>query len=212
MVKTMNILIIGCGQLGARLANVLDSQNHDISIIGSEQALLSNLSDDFDGVSIPGSPIDADVMKSAGIEGCDYVICATESDNANIMAAQIVKNIFKIENVFVRVLDPIKCKFYKEMGLLTISPTSIVFEAMYSKIFNKETDRIVNCGKSSLNITTVSYERWMKGKTLLNVEFLNEHKLIGFLDEKDILTLYTKNNENTKIEKTFKLIYTTILN
>ena len=208
----MNILIIGCGQLGARLANVLDSQNHDISIIGSEQALLSNLDDDFDGISIPGSPIDSDVMKSAGIEGCDYVICATESDNANIMAAQIIKNTFKIENVFVRVLDPVKCEIYKEMGLSTISPTSIVFETIYSKIFNSETDRIVNCGKSSLNITTIPYDRWMKDKNLSDMEFLDEHKLIGFLNEKNILKLYNKNYENVKMLKTYKLVYVKILN
>ena len=93
----MNILIIGCGKLGARLANVLDSQEHNISVIGSEQALVDNLNDDFSGLSVPGNPIDIDVMKSAGIEGCDYAICVTESDNTNIMAAQIVKNIFKIE-------------------------------------------------------------------------------------------------------------------
>lgn len=209
--NVLNILIIGCGQLGARLANVLNSQNHSVSVIANKQALLENLNDDFDGISIPGSPIDADVMKSAGIEGCDYVVCATESDNANIMAAQVIKHNFKIENVFVRVLDPIKCKFYGDLGLLTISPTSIVFETIYSKIFNSETDKIVNCGKSSLNITTISYKKWMKGKTLLNLEFINNYKLIGFLNEKGILTLFKKDFHNLKINKNYKLVYTSIL-
>lgn len=208
----MNILIIGCGQLGAQLANVLDAQNHDISIIGSEQALLSNLDDEFEGISIPGSPIDSDVMKSAGIEGCDYVICATESDNANIMAAQIIKNTFKIENVFVRVLDPTKCEIYREMGLSTISPTSIVFDTIYSKIFNSETDKIVHLEKSSLSITTIPYNRWMKDKTFSEIEFLNEYKLIGFFNEDNKLKLYDKSNEKNKILKTYKLVYTKILN
>ncbi len=208
----MNILIIGCGQLGARLANVLSSQNHDISVIGSEEALLTNLDENFNGITIPGSPIDSDVMKSAGIEGCDYVICATESDNSNIMAAQIIKNEFKIDNVFVRVLDPIKCEFYANLGLTTISPTSIVFEAIYSKIFNLQKNSIINCGNSSLNVITIPYQKWMKGKTLIKLEYINDHKLIGFLNEKNILNLYTKSNENLKIEKTYKLIYTSIIN
>ncbi len=212
MVNYLNILIIGCGQLGARLANVLDSLNHDISIIGSEEALMANLEDDFSGVSIPGSPIDLDIMKSAGIEGCDYVICATDSDNANIMAAQIIKKNFKINNVFIRVLDPVKCKFYADMGLLTISPTSIVFDAIYSKIFNSETDKIISCGKTTLNITTIPYSKWMKGKTLLELSYVENHKLIGYLDENNILKLYTKENENFKIKKTNKLVYALIVN
>ena len=207
----MNILIIGCGRLGARLANVLSSQNHDISVIGSEESINEYLDDEFDGISIPGSPIDADVMKSAGIEGCDYVICATESDNKNIMAAQIIKNKFNIKNVFVRVLDPVKCELYANLGLLTISPTSIVFKAIYSKIFNSETDKILNLGKSSANITTIPYNKWMKGKTFSDVEFINNHKLIGFLNEDNILTLYTKDKEKNKIEKNNKLIYIAIL-
>ncbi len=207
----MNILIIGCGRLGARLANVLSSQNHDISIIGSEQALNEYLDDEFNGILVPGSPIDSDVMKSAGIEGCDYVICATESDNKNIMAAQIIKNEFKINNVFVRVLDPIKCELYAKLGLLTISPTSIVFKAICSKIFNSETDKIVNLGNSSLNITTLPFNKWMKGKTFSDVELINNHKLIGFLDDENILKLYTKDKENCRIEKFHKLIYASIL-
>ena len=191
---------------------ILNSQNHYISVIANKKSLLENLNDDFDGVSIPGSPIDADVMKSAGIEGCDYVVCKAESDNANIMAAQIIKNNFKIENVFVRVLDPIKCKFYGELGLLTISPTSLVFETIYSKIFNSETDKIVNCGKSSLNVTTISYKKWMKGKTFSDLEFINNYKLIGFLNEKGILNLFKKEFYNLKINKNYKLVYTSILN
>lgn len=208
----MNILIIGCGQLGARLANVLDSQGHDIAIIGSNEALTTNLDENFSGVSIPGSPIDSDIMKSAGIEGCSYVICATESDNANIMAAQIIKNTFNIENVFVRILDPVKCETYREMGLITISPTSIVFESIYSKIFNSETDKIVNCGNSSLSVTTISYEKWMKGKTLKDLEYIENNKLIGFLDERCIAHIYSKENINNKIKKGQKLIYISIIN
>ncbi len=208
----MNILIIGCGQLGARLANILDSQGHDIAIIGSNEALITNLDENFSGVSIPGSPIDADIMKSAGIEGCNYVICATESDNANIMAAQIIKNTFNIENVFVRVLDPVKCETYREMGLITISPTSIVFESIYSKIFNSEANKIVNCGNSSLSITTISYEKWMKGKTLKDIEYVENNKLIGFSDEQCKTHIFTKENYNFKIKKNYKLIYISIVN
>ncbi len=208
----LNFLIIGCGQLGAKLANTLDSLNHEVSVIASEKALTENLSENFSGISISGSPIDSDIMKSAGIEGCDYVICATESDNSNIMAAQVIKNVFNIKNVFVRVLDPIKCEIYKEMGLLTISPTSIVFETIFSKIFSCEENKIINCGKSLVKILTVPYEKWMKRKTLSEVLNINNHKLIGFLDENDIFKTYDEENHNLKIEKKHKLIYIEILN
>lgn len=207
----MNILIIGCGRLGAQLANVLDSQNHDVSVIGSKQDITDNLDENFGGIYIPGSPIDSDVMKNAGVEGCDYVICATKSDNINIMAAQIIKNTFNINNVFVRVLDPLKCKVYGKIGLITISPTSIVFEHIYSNIFNSETDRMVSCGHSSIVVTTISYKNWMKRKTLLDVEYVDSYKLIGFLDEKLTFNMLCKQNMDLKIKKIYKLVYISTL-
>ena len=206
----MNILIIGCGKLGARLANVLDSQEHDISVIGNEQALIENLNDDFSGLSVPGNPIDIDVMKSAGIEGCDYAICVTESDNTNIMAAQIIKSIFKIDNILLRILDPVKCRVYNQMNMSTISPTALAFESIYSKIFHNNHNKIVDCGKSSVAVITVPYEKWMRGKMMSEVEFVTRHKLLGFLDENDKFVMFSYKTDR-KIQKTDRLIYTSIV-
>ena len=153
----MNILIIGCGKLGARLANVLDSQDHNISVIANEKSLTENLDENFSGLSIPGNPIDLDTMKAAGVEGCDYAICVTENDNANIMAAQIIKNTFRIDNILVRILDPLKCRVYSQMNMSTISPTSLAFESICSKIFHSCTNKIVDCGKSSVTLTTTPH-------------------------------------------------------
>lgn len=203
----MNILIIGCGQLGARLANVLDSQDHNISVIGNEQSLIDNLDENFSGLSVPGNPIDLDTMKSAGVEGCDYVVCVTENDNANIMAAQIIKNTFKIDNILVRILDPLKCRVYTQMNMSTISPTSLAFESIYSKIFHSCSDKIVDCGKSSVALTVAPYEKWMRNKRFSEIEFVAKYKLIGFLDENDKLVMFNHKNDR-KVEKTDRLVYT----
>ena len=96
---TMNILIIGCGRLGSRLASVLDLQGHDIVVIESDPERLNQLDDGFDGLMIQGNPIDLDVMKSAGIEGCDYVLCLSPNDNQNLMASQIARNIFHVQYI-----------------------------------------------------------------------------------------------------------------
>lgn len=206
----MNILIIGCGQLGSRLANVLDKQGHDISIIGSSQTMTDLLDDDFSGLTIPGNPIDSDVMKSAGIEGCDYVICVTESDNTNLMAAQVAKHIFHIDKIFVRVLDPVKCHVYKQMDISTISPTSLAFESICSAIFNTSGNKIVTLGKSSVAITTTPYEKWMHGKLISDIEYVKKYKLIGYLDENDRFLIFNHENDR-KIEKTDRFVFTAII-
>ncbi len=202
----MNILVIGCGQLGSQLANLLDSENHDIAVIGSKQNLANNLSENFSGILVPGNPLDYDTIKSAGIENCDCVICVTESDNKNIMAAQTIKQMFNVSNIVVRILDPTKNELFKQMGFNTISPTMLAFDSIYAKIFELDENKTLEFGKSSLKVKTLNYARWMKNKTFLDLEYVNDNKLIGFLDKNNELEILSKQN-NREVCKTDRLIY-----
>ena len=66
---TMNVLIIGCGKVGSRLADILCQFGHDVSIIALKRESFDLLSDDFSGFTIQGVPIDLDILRQAGIEG-----------------------------------------------------------------------------------------------------------------------------------------------
>lgn len=57
------------------------------------------LDSDFSGYTISGVPIDQDVLKRAGIEGCDAILAMTEDDNVNIMVCQMAKEIFHTKTV-----------------------------------------------------------------------------------------------------------------
>ena len=38
----MNILIVGCGRLGSRLAEVLDHQGHDVAVVDRQEEIWIN--------------------------------------------------------------------------------------------------------------------------------------------------------------------------
>ena len=61
----MNILIIGCGKVGSRLADILCQIGHDVSIIALKRESFDLLSDDFSGFTIQGVPIDLDILRQA---------------------------------------------------------------------------------------------------------------------------------------------------
>ena len=95
----MNILVVGCGKLGSRLANTLSEQGHTVSVIDHKEEAFNQLSDDFDGLTVLGMPMEMNVLREAGIESCDAVAVVTPDDNLNITVSQIVKEFFYIENV-----------------------------------------------------------------------------------------------------------------
>lgn len=102
----MNILIVGCGDTGSQLANVLDHMGNQVSVVDRNPETAAELSDSFTGMFTVGVPIDQDVLRHAGIEGCDVVIAVTRDDNTNLMVAQLARDIFGVPKVISRVSDP----------------------------------------------------------------------------------------------------------
>ena len=62
----MNVLIVGCGLTGARLANQLDERGYDVSVVDEDSSKFSALKDSFSGLSVCGDVMDMDVLKNAG--------------------------------------------------------------------------------------------------------------------------------------------------
>lgn len=207
----MNILIIGCGRLGSRLANVLDSQGHEISIVDINPNAFDLLDDNFSGLTVVGNPIDLDVMRSAGVEGCEYVVCVTDSDNANIMSGQIARNIFHMEHIMVRILDPIKAQIYDDLGIFAICPTSLAFEAICSGLFDASNNKLVYYGGATIEMSTVPYDKRMKGKRLSEIEKLARNKLMGTIDENNQITLYS-HDVDREIRSDDRLLFAQVIN
>ena len=122
----MNIVILGCGRVGATLATQLEQAGHKIAIIDSSSDAFQRLGPKFKGEKITGNGVDEEVLKRAGIEKADAFAAVTNGDNRNIMASQIAKEIFHIKKVVCRIYDPLRESTFKELGLETICPTTII--------------------------------------------------------------------------------------
>jgi len=122
----MKVVILGCSLVGAEVASWLDSDKNEVSIIDSKESSFSRLPKEFGGEKILGMGIDVPVLVQAGIEKADAFLGLTNSDNTNLMAAQLVKQRFKVPKIIIRVYDPERAKAFGEMGLNIICPTTIV--------------------------------------------------------------------------------------
>ncbi len=122
----MNVIIMGCGRVGSQLAMALDKEGNDVTILDLNAHQFSRfLPDAFGGRKITGNGIDQDVLVRAGIEEADAFVALTAGDNRNVMASQIAKHIFEVPRVVCRIYDPIREQMYRNLGLRTISPTSV---------------------------------------------------------------------------------------
>jgi trk system potassium uptake protein TrkA len=121
----MNIVIVGCGRVGARLAGRFVEQGHTVSVVDKERSAFARLGEGFKGKTVLGLGFDEDVLKKARIETADVFLAITGGDNGNLMAAQIAQEKYHIPKVIVRVKDPLRAEVYQEMGLRTYCTTLI---------------------------------------------------------------------------------------
>ena len=116
-------VIIGCGRLGASLANAISDKDASVMIVDRDERAFRKLGTSYGGLTLTGDATDIAVLRSAEIERADTVVSVTNDDNTNIMVAQIARNVYHIPNVICRLYDPEREIVYKEFGIDTICPT-----------------------------------------------------------------------------------------
>jgi len=117
-----HIIIIGCGRLGANLANTLSDDEKSIVIIDKNKDSFRKLSSSFGGIILTGDATEISVLSEAEIEKTTAVISVTNNDNTNIMVAQLAKVLFQIGQVVARLYDPERECVYREFNIDTICP------------------------------------------------------------------------------------------
>ena len=83
----MKILIAGAGLVGVRIAQSLEAEGHDITIIDPDPEKIDTASNELDVICFLGSATSIDVLKEAGAGQADILIAATDSDEANMICA-----------------------------------------------------------------------------------------------------------------------------
>jgi trk system potassium uptake protein TrkA len=120
----MKIIVMGCGRVGSQVSQLLVKHGHDVTVIDHDANALSKLGADFKGKVVRGLGFDRNVLIEAGIEKAEAFVTASSSDNANIVAARIARNIFRVPRVVARLYDPVRAEVYQRLGLTTISSTA----------------------------------------------------------------------------------------
>lgn len=121
----MRVVILGCGRLGAKLAEQLDRHGHDVTVLARDNEGFSRLPKTFSGKASVANLIDIDDLRSHGVKGADALIALTDGDNTNVMACQIAKHILGVPTVISQIKDPEREDMYNTLGIQTICPTRL---------------------------------------------------------------------------------------
>jgi len=126
----VKIVIVGCGRVGAALAEAFDNGGHEVVVLDTSTRAFDRLSEEFKGQAIRGDGTDEDVLRKAGAEGADVLLAFTEGDNRNVMSAQVAMEKLAVGKAIAKINDPVRAAAYAELGIATVCRTTMQTDAV----------------------------------------------------------------------------------
>ncbi len=89
----MHVVVIGAGEIGWYLAQRLEAENHDVVMVEMDAARAAAIGSTLDLQVVIGSGTSPAALQSARIERADLVAAVTDSDEANLVAALLARQL-----------------------------------------------------------------------------------------------------------------------
>jgi trk system potassium uptake protein len=162
----MNVIVIGCGRVGAELAYRLFKRGHQVTVVDEVAAAFDNLPPDFRGRTLEGEVLSQDVLRRAGIDGAQGIAVVTPSDSANAVIAHVAREVYHIPNIVVRNYDPHQRPLLEAFGLQIVSPSSWGAQRIEEIVSGLAVHTVFSAGNGEVEIYEFVVPSIWKGRRL----------------------------------------------
>ena len=110
------------------------NEGHSVTVMDTDEERFRHLANSPAITPLVGDGTLDNDLKRAGVESADVFVAVEPSDTRNALAAQKARHLFNIPKVVCHMDDPLRQEMYNDLGLLAISPTTVVSEMVIEAI------------------------------------------------------------------------------
>lgn len=175
----MNIIIVGCGQVGRALAEQLNEKDNNITVIDSDVENVKAVTDKLDVMGVIGNGASYTTQNDAGVSKADLLIAVTGSDELNLLCCIIAKKASNCQTI-ARVRSH---EYSLETGFLKD-------ELELAMVINPERETAEEIARILRFPTALSVEPFCKGRVeLIRIRLPETSALVG-MSVKDVTAKY----------------------
>lgn len=188
----MKVIIVGGGQVGAYIANMLLKNQCSVKVIENRDDVIEKLKRDLPLENIVlGSGTDPDVLESAGIAEADAIAAVTGADETNLVAATLAKFEFGVSRVIARVNNPKNAWLFNAgMGVdVGLNQADLMAHLVVEEIDFKNIFTLMKLNHSGYSIVQVKVDSQsaVVNKAILNLAIPAKAVLIAVYRGKDVI-------------------------
>jgi trk system potassium uptake protein TrkA len=190
----MRVIIVGGGDVGTTLAEVLIKEKHDVILVESDEKRAEELGEKMDALVLHGDASDRKILKDANIQKSGALLTLTSDDKTNLLVCEVAKS-FNVPIIISRVNDPSKDQIFSNMGITaTINTLTTAVNAFKHLLEKPEKKNYLVAGNKAQIMERVIN----KDSKILN-------KKIGDINKKVIISAILRDGELVKAEAKTKM-------
>jgi trk system potassium uptake protein len=162
----MKSIILGCGRVGAGLAQSLSQRGQVVVVVDQEATAFERLGPGFTGQTVLGVCLDRDVLLQAGIEHVDGLAAVTGSDDTNVVLARLARQVFRVPRVVARLHDPRHAEVYRQLGIQTLTPLTWGIQRLTELLCYTHLNTTLSLGSGEVDLVEVELPPLLAGRTV----------------------------------------------
>lgn len=189
----MKIIIVGGGQVGGYIANLLLENDHQVVVIENKDRSLAALRKNGlkEECILVGDGTDALVLEKAGIMHCLALVCATGEDETNLTTAMMAKFEYDVPKVVARVNNPRNSWLFNEgMGVdVCINQADIIGHMIADEMNYRSIMTLMKVSKGEYSIVRVrvDYHSSSINKAIAELQLPTQAVLIAIYEEESLI-------------------------
>lgn len=165
----MKIIVVGCGRVGAQLANRLFQQGHHVTVVDVVTSAFDNLDPSFRGRTLEGDVLAQDMLRRAGIESTDGLAAVTSSDTLNCVICHTARTVFHVANVVARNYEPRGAALYEAFGIQAVGASSWGAQRIEELLADASLRMVYSAGNGEVEIYEILVPETWQGLRLNDV-------------------------------------------
>lgn len=138
----MRIVLVGGGNIGKKLAEILSKEKNDVILIEKDEKRAEELAEQLDALVLHGDATEKKILKDADMEKCDAIVTITSDDKTNLMVCEIAKSL-NVPRVIARINDSSNEEFFEKQGVTFLVNTTTSAIMSFKTALAKEGRQII---------------------------------------------------------------------
>lgn len=183
----MRLIVVGAGKVGAHLARELRRARHAVVLIERDEERARSVSEETEALCLMGDGTDVRLLEQAEAERADWLVAVTGRDEDNLVACQMARVAFGVQNVLARLNDPRNHRTFDALNVPVVSVTDLLAQVITHEVDVEQLIRVSLLGRGSVSLIEAEVPADLPTRLVVELELPAHSVLVSVIRGDEVI-------------------------